>query len=103
MLEEASHITRRQRVNNSKERIGKTDDVFAKGLAAEEPSHEADDLMVQNEAQREVRTSLGGIMTAITLVNFSDWTNLVLMVSLIFGGCCANVGSIYSSYLPTGT
>ncbi|KAH8432536.1 putative UPD-GlcNAc transporter (Mnn2-2) [Aspergillus melleus] len=88
-----NRITRRQRVDNSNGRTGNRDAVSAKFRAAEELSSEIEDSRDKNEGRREARPSLGGIISAITLVNFPDWTNIVLMVSLIFGGCCANVGS----------
>ncbi|PLB48577.1 putative UPD-GlcNAc transporter (Mnn2-2) [Aspergillus steynii IBT 23096] len=88
---EGDHITRRRRVDNSKRRTDNIDAFSAKGLAAEESFSDIEDSINQHEERREIGSSLGGIMSAVTLVNFTDWTNIVLMVSLIFGGCCANV------------
>ncbi|KAI9039736.1 putative UPD-GlcNAc transporter (Mnn2-2) [Aspergillus affinis] len=90
-MSEGDRITRRHRVDNSKGRAGNRDAVSAKLRATEELSGVIEDSRDKNEGRREARASLGGIISAITLVNFPDWTNIVLMVSLIFGGCCANV------------
>ena len=44
-----------------------------------------------------------GVLT--TVANFvmpatsMSWISMVLMVSLIFGGCCANVGVLFALYL----
>lgn len=41
----------------------------------------------------------GSIATAAAYATSSKWITVVLMISLIFGGCCANVGT--SSMLGT--
>lgn len=36
-------------------------------------------------------SSLTGLVAAVTHATLPSWTNMILMVTLIFGGCCANV------------
>jgi hypothetical protein len=47
------------------------------------------------EKHRDVLESggLGSIATAAAYATSPKWISMVLMVSLIFGGCCANVGT----------
>lgn len=93
-MSENDHITQRQTVNISKGGAGKKDSFFTNGLAAEGSFDKAGDSVINNEERREAKSDLCSFLGAVTLVNFSEWTNVVLMVSLIFGGCCANVSSI---------
>ncbi|KAL4887908.1 UAA transporter [Aspergillus ambiguus] len=39
----------------------------------------------------ELRSSPASIVAAVTHASIPSWTSIVLMVSLIFGGCCTNV------------
>lgn len=46
----------------------------------------------KNEIGEIDNSSVAGICTAVVHATFPSWTNIALMISLIFGGCCANVG-----------
>jgi UDP-xylose/UDP-N-acetylglucosamine transporter B4 len=40
----------------------------------------------------QLKKDVPGIVAAAAHAAVPSWTSMVLMVSLIFGGCCANVG-----------
>lgn len=46
------------------------------------------------EGMKMRKREQGGILSAVLLSALPAWVNIVVIVSLIFGGCCANV-SIY--------
>ncbi|GMG38700.1 unnamed protein product [Aspergillus oryzae var. brunneus] len=53
---------------------------------------EIDDHLTERDEPKEPHASLGSITTAAAYTVLPGWTTIVLMISLIFGGCCANVG-----------
>jgi UDP-xylose/UDP-N-acetylglucosamine transporter B4 len=55
-------------------------------------SQKADNNPIENEGPKESHTSLASIATAATYTVLPSGTTIALMISLIFGGCCANVG-----------
>lgn len=55
-------------------------------------SREVDDLLTERVEPKEPHASLGSITTAAVYTALPGWTTIALMISLIFGGCCANVG-----------
>lgn len=38
--------------------------------------------------------SVSGLITAVSHATFPSWANTILMISLIFGGCCSNVSAV---------
>ncbi|PTU23756.1 hypothetical protein P175DRAFT_0426728 [Aspergillus ochraceoroseus IBT 24754] len=51
--------------------------------------------------EEPLRASLVSIVATAAQTTLSQWTSVLLMISLIFGGCCANVGKyISNSRLP---
>ncbi|KAB8227822.1 putative cell cycle checkpoint protein Rad17 [Aspergillus alliaceus] len=55
--------------------------------------------LVGPNAHKGSYASLGSITTAATYATLPGWTTIALMVSLIFGGCCANV--VYTAFFVT--
>ncbi|KAE8145783.1 UAA transporter [Aspergillus avenaceus] len=64
-----------------------------KPSTTEPPRHEDGDL-AEGASPKTQHGSIAGVATAATLTFFPSWTTIALMVSLIFGGCCANVGPL---------
>ncbi|KAF7586484.1 golgi uridine diphosphate-N- acetylglucosamine transporter [Aspergillus hancockii] len=54
-------------------------------------SQKANNHSIEHDRSGESHTSLASITTAATYAVLPGWTTIALMVSLIFGGCCANV------------
>lgn len=53
--------------------------------------HASNSYSKQNGLSKNTREPLVSIGTAAAHATFPSWMSVVLMVSLIFGGCCANV------------
>ena len=53
--------------------------------------HASNSYSKQNGLSKNTREPLASIGTAAAHATFPSWMSVVLMVSLIFGGCCANV------------
>lgn len=45
-----------------------------------------------NASSKDIHQSLASIGNAAAHATFPSWMNVFLIMSLIFGGCCANVG-----------
>lgn len=62
-------------------------------------NHNSDDANPNNSGAKEKHrdvlnfVDLRSIATAAAYATSPNWFSMVLMVSLIFGGCCANVGT----------
>lgn len=54
----------------------------------------------QNAFSKDTHQSLAGIGNAAAHATFPSWMNVFLMISLIFGGCCSNVGVHYRGRYP---
>lgn len=53
----------------------------------------------QNGLSKDTREPLASIGTAAAHATFPSWMSVILMVSLIFGGCCANVRRYDQGYV----
>lgn len=53
--------------------------------------HTGDSYSKQNGLNEDKHEPLASIGTAAAHATFPSWMSVVLMISLIFGGCCANV------------
>lgn len=45
----------------------------------------------ENNERRDAKTNSTGILSAASHATLPTWVTMVLMVSMIFGGCCSNV------------
>ncbi|KAB8254290.1 UAA transporter family-domain-containing protein [Aspergillus pseudonomiae] len=54
-------------------------------------SRQADDHLIEHDGPKEPYASLGSITTTAAYTALPGWTTIAFMISLIFGGCCANL------------
>ena len=59
------------------------------------PNYTTDPSSKQNVFGKDTREPLASIGTAAAHATFPSWMSVILMISLIFGGCCANVCCCY--------
>lgn len=60
-------------------------------IGAVAPHYTSDSSSKQNASGKDTREPVASIGTAAAHATFPSWMSVILMVSLIFGGCCANV------------
>ncbi|KAB8205679.1 UAA transporter family-domain-containing protein [Aspergillus parasiticus] len=64
---------------------------------------EVDDRLTERGEPKEPHANLGSITTAAAYTVLPGWTTIVLMISLIFGGCCANLDYRFLPWKPSST
>ncbi|OGM39991.1 putative UPD-GlcNAc transporter (Mnn2-2) [Aspergillus bombycis] len=62
-----------------------------RSVVANGHSRKVDDHLTECDGPKEPYASLGSITTAAAYTALPGWTTIAFMISLIFGGCCANV------------
>lgn len=50
------------------------------------------DKVEDNPGYAQLKKDAPGLIAAAAHAAVPSWTNMIIMISLIFGGCCANVG-----------